>query len=326
MLLSFILVGCNYESPIIIGKGSWESNDFYNEITRIIIEEGYGEKVLIKPVTTPVLVAGLKQKEIHINVETWSENMPSYESDIEKGYYEELSINFNDNEQGIFTTLYFAEYMAEKLDKEINELYIEDLIEFKEYLPKSRDNKSIIYLGTSEWEVTEFLLNKFNNEEVYPNLVNNFSTEIIRSTPILNQMLITAQDNYLNKNEISKDTVWVGYNWKPTAVMGKYEMVLLKDSKDEYLPNEGIGNVPPNNITIVAIPELKEKHPDIYKMLTNFKTSSLDASKALAYLEEDSNRTITDSAIYWLNENKEMWESWVSYEARMKINSYLDRI
>ena len=252
--------------------------------------------------------------------------MPSYSSDIKSGYYEELSINFNDNEQGIFTTKYFAEYMAKNLGKDIDELYLEDLIEFKEFLPKDRDNKSVIYLGTSEWEVTEFLLKKFNNSEVYKSLVDNFNTEMIRSTPILNQMLITAQTNYALKEEISIDTVWVGYNWKPTAVMGKYEMVLLKDSNDTYIPEEGIGNVPANNITVVAIPEIKEKYPEIYEMLTNFKTSSLDASKALAYLEEDSNRTITDSAIYWLNENKETWESWVSYEARMKINSYLDRI
>lgn len=327
LFLSLFLSSCRYEKEkIIIGKGSWESNDFYNQIMKIIIEEGYEIDVDFKPVTTPILVEGLKRGDIHVNVETWSENMPTYNEDILNGHYEELSINFNDNEQGIFTTKYFAKYIANELNKSIDELSYEDLILFKDYLPRDPNdhNKVLIYGGTTEWEVTDFFINKFQNEELYPKLVENFTFEPIRQTPALNQLLINAYESYINTNQITKDSVWVGYNWKPTSVMGRFEMVLIKDKYEEYVKETGQGNIPENNITVVAIKEIKEKHPEIYKMLKNVQTSSNDASLALAHLEEDDNRTILDTAVWWMIENEDVWSTWVTTSAKQKIMFYLN--
>ncbi len=173
-----LLSSCVYESDVIvIGEGAWESNEFYNYVAKIIIEEGFEKEVEIIQVETPILVESLIQGDIHVNIETWSENIPSYNQNIDDGYYEEIAINFDDNEQGIFIPMYLhEEYGIETL---------QDLVSYKDIF-EQEDGKAIIYGGTSGWDLTDFLNKKFSNEEDYPELVENFIFKPINSTGTLN--------------------------------------------------------------------------------------------------------------------------------------------
>src|SRR5690554_22272 len=124
----FTLSACQYETnEIVIGEGDWQSNQFYNQVAKIIIEEGYGVEVDIKVVDTPLLIVSLTDGSIDLNIETWSDNMPTYQEDLEEGNYHELGINFDDNYQGI----YVPKYLADEYELE----YITDLVDHKELFP-----------------------------------------------------------------------------------------------------------------------------------------------------------------------------------------------
>lgn len=301
LLTTILLTSCTYDTgKIVIGEGAWESNEFYNYLAKVIIEEGYEKEVEITNVDTPILVESLKLGDIHVNVETWSENMPTYNSDIENGYYEEIATNFNDNEQGVFIPTY--------LHEEYNIETIQDLVDYKDLFDQE-DGKAIVYGGTSGWEVTEFLQKKFSNEELYPDLVENFVFKPIDNTAALNATLIRKYE---------EEKPWVGYNWKPTAVMGRLDMYLLKDEIEEYDTKTGAGNIPTNKVTVVVTKDFEKNHPDVYKFLTNFETESQVASDALAYMEENDMDAL-EVAKWWLIENVDIWEQWVDESVKEKV-------
>jgi len=312
ILTSLLHVACQYDTEeIVIGEGDWQSNEFYNQIAKVIIEEGYGKEVTITKVDTPLLVQSLKGQSIHVNTETWSDNIPTYYSDIEEGFYEELAVNFDDNIQGIF----IPKYLADEYDIE----YIEDLVDHKELFPDPDTtgwdpdvHKALVYGGTDGWAVTEFLINKFNNYEVYPDLVENFNFRPIDSTAILNSILT---------NKYNNEEPWVGYNWMPTAIMGKLDMVMLKD-EHPYDFEQGTGNPPTNNVTVVATKGFRDDYPEITAFLENFQTSSQVASDALAYMEENE-LSAAETAQWWLKNNVSYWEEWVNEDV---VNKVLDAI
>jgi ABC-type proline/glycine betaine transport system substrate-binding protein len=312
LLVGVSLAACQYESnTIVIGEGDWQSNQFYNQVAKIIIEEGYGVEVEVMQVDTPLLIASLTDGSIDLNLETWSDNMPTYENDIETGNYQELGLNFNDNFQGI----YIPTYLADQYDIE----YITDLVDHKALFPDPEvtnwdpaTDKAVVYGGPSGWQVTAFLVNKFTNDEVYPELVEHFDFRPLESTALLDATLTDAYNS---------EEPWAGYNWEPTTIMGLFDMTLLKDQAD-YDKDTGAGMVPTNDVTVVASNNFVETHPEIAEFLENFRTSAQVASDALAYMAENE-LSAADTAAWWLANNKDMWTAWVPEDIVTKVEASL---
>ncbi|MBU1094751.1 MAG: hypothetical protein KKH01_09870 [Firmicutes bacterium] len=317
VLLLLISVGslaaCQYESDtIVIGEGDWQSNQFYNQVAKYIIEEGYDNKVDVTVVDTPLLIQSLTDGSIQVNVETWSDNMPTYQSDIAAGNYTQIGVNFSDNYQGI----YIPQYLADEYDIE----YIVDLVDHKELFAdpeisnwNAETDKAVVYGGPSGWQVTEFLINKFTNTELYPELAANFELRPLESSALLDATLIDAYES---------SEPWVGYNWEPTAIMGTLDMVLLKDYFD-YDITTGAGNMPTNDVTIVVTSGFQADYPEISEFLSKYATSSQVASDALSYMTEND-MTATETAKWWLSENSDMWSLWVTADAKAKILAVLE--
>lgn len=313
ILISAIgLAACQYDSnEIVIGEGDWQSNQFYNQVAKIIIEEGYGVEVDIKVVDTPLLIASLTEGSINLNIETWSDNMPTYQADLDAGNYVELGTNFNDNYQGI----YVPAYLAEAYDLE----YITDLVDHKELFPdpevtnwNAETDKAVVFGGPSGWQVTAFLMNKFTNTESYPELEANFEFRPLESSALLDATLMSAYED---------EEPWVGYNWEPTTIMGLLDMVLLKDDA-VYNKDTGAGMVPTNDVTIVVSSNFTEDYPEIAAFLENYNTSAQVASDALAYMAEND-LSAADTAAWWLKNNVDMWGTWVPEDIKDKVEASL---
>ncbi len=308
----FTLSACQYETnEIVIGEGDWQSNQFYNQVAKFIIEEGYGVEVDIIAVDTPLLIASLTDGSIDLNIETWSDNMPTYASDIEEGYYVELGLNFDDNHQGIYIPTYLAD--------QYNIEYITDLVDHKELFPdpevtnwNAESDKAVVFGGPSGWQVTAFLMNKFTNEEIYPELVEHFEFRPLESTALLDATLMSAYED---------EEPWVGYNWEPTTIMGLLDMTLLKDDA-VYNKDTGAGMVPTNDVTVIATPDFIENYPEIAAFLENYRTSAQVASDALGYMAEND-LSAADTAAWWLKNNVDMWGTWVPEEIKTKVEAAL---
>lgn len=300
LMSAFTLVACDQiddiKNTIVMGEGNWDSFTFHNQVVKIIIEEGYGEKVDIVPADTAVLLTGLASEDINIALELWSDNAPTYDQDIIDGKYVEVSTNYDDNAQGLYIPRY--------LQVEYPDLQsVQDLEDYAYLFPNPEGgDKGIIYGGTQGWKATEFLTKKV---ELYG--LNEFYTfKPIDSTDTLNATLAGAY---------AKEEPWVGYNWEPTWIIGLYDMVLLED--EEYSTENyeiGRGSFPSVDVTVVVNPSFENDFPLIFEFLQNYQTSSEITSGALAYMQDNSAESY-DTAVWFLLQNTDLWESWVTEEA-----------
>lgn len=79
---------------------------------------------------------------------------------------------------------------------------------------------------------------------------------------------------------------------------------------------------PAVRVTIAANKELATKAPDVNKFLTNYKTSSVVTSDALAYMQEKNVGT-EEAAKWFLTNNKDMWKKWIPEDIARKVEEAL---
>lgn len=305
LVIAVTISACEPEEQIVIGEGNWQSNAFHSQVAKIIIEEGYGVTVDVVLADTAIMVSSLKAGDMDLAMEIWSDNIPSYPSDIEAGEYVELSTNFDDNTQGLYIPTYLAEEYPELQT-------VEDLKDFVHLFPNPEGgDKGIIYGGPEGWSATAMLHDKM---EAY-GLDEYYVFKTINSTPTLNATLASA---------IANEEPWVGYNWEPTWVTGYYDLTLLEDT--EYSPEdfaEGVGEFPSVRVNVVVNSDFEDSFPEITEFLRNYETSSAMTSEALAYME--NNEVEADEAAVWfMLENEDLWSPWVSDEAYDSIMDYLN--
>ncbi|MFW5894978.1 MAG: glycine betaine ABC transporter substrate-binding protein [Bacillota bacterium] len=319
ILATATLVACGNgdgNEEIVLAEGDWESIEVHNQIAKLILEEGYGEKVDITSADTPVITQSMISGDMDVNLEMWSGNIPTYEEDLEDGHYEEVSVNFDDNYQG----LYIPKYLQEENPGLTS---IQDLPDYKELFPDNEVNnwdpeedKGVIHGGPSGWAATAFLEHKFENEDDYPELVDAFDFRPLESTATLNSTLVTAYE---------EEEPWVGYNWEPTWILGQYEMVLLEDeipfeSADD---EEGKGNLPPQDVTVIITSGFKDQFPDVTEFLSHYETSSAITSDALAYMRDNEVEPV-DAAKYFLEEYEDLWTEWVPEDVADNVKAAIE--
>ena len=298
---------------IVLSHGNWNSSRFHTQIAKVIIEHGYDINVEVESDTTLNMRVKFGLGEIHANLEVWSRNIPAYETDLVDGYYEAVSINFDDAFQG----LYIPQYLA---DQHPGLKTIQDLPDFKHLFPdpeivdwNPEIHKAVVYGGIPNWTSTVFLKEKFNNDMLYPGLVEHFAFRPVGSTALLNGTLLAAYEN---------NAPWVGYHWEPNEIMGKLDMVLLEDKVD-FDQDSGAGNHPPGKATVIVTTFLQDDFPELYDFFCNYRTSSAITSAALYHMEE-AGITVEQTAIWWLLNNTDIWRDWVPEEVFDKVMSSVE--
>ncbi|WP_163970689.1 glycine betaine ABC transporter substrate-binding protein [Oceanobacillus halotolerans] len=305
LLTAIILVGCSDDSsastedkdPIIFADNGWDSNRFYNELAGIIIENGYGYETDQISGSTPALFTGIAENEVDVHMEVWTQNVgDTYTEGIENGDFNKLSLNFDDNHQGLYVPSYVIEGDPERgIEPMAPDLeYITDLPEYWEIFQDPEDNSKGRIIGSiSGWEVDEILHDGFLHyglDEYY----NYFRPG---SEAALNVSLETAYEN---------GEPWIGYNYEPNWVMGKFDMIPIME-EDENGVLESIGA---QNIDIIASSGLMERAPEVTDFLSNVETSSEIANNALIYIQEEE-ATEYEAAVHFLKENEDLWTQWV---------------
>jgi glycine betaine/proline transport system substrate-binding protein len=300
----FMVSACETQDTIIVAQADWESIEFHNAVVAILIEEGYGVAVETVPADTAVMVASLRTSDINLSMEVWSDNIPTYQDELDSGDLVELSVNFDDNMQGLYIPRYLAEQYPDLRT-------VEDLKDYVDLFPNPEGgDKGIIYGGPEGWSATDFLTKKM---EAY-GLNEFFEFKTIDSSATLNATLAGAYAN---------EEPWVGYNWEPTWALGLFDLVLLEDtpySEEDF--EQGIGAFPTVRVTVAVDKTFEDNYPEITEFLANYTTSSEITSAALAYMQE--NEVEADAAARWFLENYEsMWTSWVPSDVADSVKQAL---
>src|SRR5699024_3434957 len=95
---------------IVFADAGWDSIRVHNSIAQTIIEEGYGYQTDVTTGSTATTFQGLREGDINVYMEVWSDNIREvYDEALEAEDIEVVSVNFDDNDQGLYVPTYVIE-------------------------------------------------------------------------------------------------------------------------------------------------------------------------------------------------------------------------
>ncbi|WP_237049297.1 ABC transporter substrate-binding protein [Lentibacillus amyloliquefaciens] len=314
LITMMILSGCSGESadaekdPIIFADESWASLRFHNEVAGTIIESGYGYETEQRKGSAAAILTGLREGDVDVHMELWKQNnKEAYDEGIESGDFVKLSVNFDDNYQGLYVPTYVIEGDPERgIEPMAPDLkYITDLADYKDLFQDPEDKEKGRIIGAIPgWEVSERIaetLKEYGLDEQF----NYFRPG---AEAAINTSLADAYKN---------GEPWVGYNYEPNWVMGKYDMTPLLEKEDTPL-----SAVAEQDVEIVSHKSLPERAPDVSEFLENYQTSSAIANDALDYMQNED-ASAEDAAVKFLKEEEALWTEWVPEDVAEKVKDEL---
>lgn len=271
----------------------WDSAELNNNLAGLIAETVFGYTWEQVPGSTPIMHEALMSGEVDVNLEEWTDNMPTYQADLSSGKFTDLGINFNDNYQGFYIPRYLADQYPDLKT-------VKDLAKYPELFPDPEDSsKGILYGGIPGWEITTIMENKVKayGLDTYYNYV------IPGSQAALDAVATSAWD--------SQSPV-VFYYWEPTWLLGKYDFVLLEDDPyDPALYADGLCACPAVKVTVGVSNQFAESNPEYCEFLTRYGVSSAVISEALAYMQ-DNDADHAETARWLLSEaHPELIDQWL---------------
>lgn len=300
---------------IVFADAGWDSIRVHNSIAQTIIEEGYGYKTDVTAGSTAATFQGLRDGDINVYMEAWTDNIKEiYGEAIEAGEIEKLSVNFDDNNQGLYVPTYVIEGDAERgIEPLAPDLKtVEDLKKYPEVFEDPEDpGRGRVLNAPSGWAVAEAIDTKF---EIYglDETLNNFMPG---SDAAIVASLVDAYKN---------GEAWVGYYWSPTAVTAKYDLTLLEEAPydKETWEETRATEFPPNDVVVAVHKDLPDQAPDVVEFLSNYETNSELTEEALKYMDEND-ATPDEAADWWMQEHEDLWTSWVTDDVAAKVKDAL---
>lgn len=324
LILTVGLVGCgattkdetvNEKPTLIFADAGWDSIQFHNSVAQFIIEKGYDYKTEVMSASTPITFAGLVNGDIDIYTEIWTETVKdAYGEAIENGDIKAVSVNFDDNAQGLYVPTYLIKGDPARGIKPLapDLKSIKDLPKYWElFKDQEVPTKGRIYGSPPGWAVDKILAIKLKNYGLDKNY-NYFS-------PGSDAALSTSMAKAYEEGK-----PWLGYYWEPTWIMGKNDMTLLSDEPfDQALWDDGYKCEFPSDIVTVGVhKDMDTKAPDVVEFLSHYQTSNALTNEALAYMRDNEAGT-DETAIWFLKSHTDLWTPWVPSEIADKVNAAL---
>ncbi|MEG0798523.1 MAG: ABC transporter substrate-binding protein [Acidaminococcaceae bacterium] len=318
-LAGALMLGCGgtatkaTSKTIVLSDAGWDSVKFHNAVVNYICTKGYATQTTTLTGSTPITHAALLRGDADVNLETWSDNIPTYQEDVKTGKIVELGINFDDNKQGFYVPRYVLEGDAARgiapMAPELKT--VSDLKDYSDlFVDEEQPGKGRIYGAIPGWAIDEIMYKKF----LYYALNANYNYFRPGSDSTLNAAFVAAY---------AKGEPIVGYNWEPTWLSGKLDLVLLEDApfqEEAYLQGKtAMRGVP---VTIAANPSFLQKQPQIAAFLKKYHTSSALTAEALAYIN-DHKASYDDAAQHFLRQHPELLKLWLPAEQLQLVEQAL---
>jgi glycine betaine/proline transport system substrate-binding protein len=327
LLIAFPLLvaacGGDEEKPVI----KFADNQFGGSlhiltgVAMFVTEHGYGYTPEMIEMTTPVGQVTLANGESHVWMEGWQQNMMEwYEEELAAGNIANMGNMFEGGPQFFVIPKWVQEQHG------INT--VEDLKANWELFKDPEDpSKGAFYNCIIGWQCAEINAVKLG---AY-GLAENFNNISPGSAAALKAVLVGAQ--------IKEEPV-VGYYWAPTDVMGLYDWHILEEpayteacwdvvtaaAQDPTLRPVGEAcayEVVP--IDALVWGGLEDMAPDLWLFLKKMNAGLAPLSDVLGWAESNEvTDLLGDGALYFINSNKSLVQSWVTSDAWEKIVEALD--
>lgn len=316
---AFIMSACasdNSAQPktaVTFSDAGWDSVKFHNAVAAYIGRHAYNIEPKTISGSSSIVQAALLRGDIDVNMELWTSNVPTYEVDMATGKLVNLGVNFDDNKQGLYVPRYVVEGDAKRGIKPMapDLKTVKDLARYAHlFRDPEYPDKGRIYGAIPGWEADKVFYKKY---EAY-GLDKNYIYFRSGSEAALNTAFVSAY---------AKGEPIVGFNWEPTWVSGKIEMLLLEDAPyNQASYKEGLTAAPSVPVCVVANVQLLDKAPDFAAFLKNYHTSSALTAEALAYIA-DNKATYDDAAVWFLRSHPELVAQWLPQDKAASVNEAL---
>lgn len=299
---------------VVFGDAGWDSMKFHNAVAAYIGETAYGIESSEISGSTAITYTGLKNGDIQVYMETWTDGLPTYQDDLKEESIKELSVNFSDNAQGIYVPRYVIEgdpsRGIEPLAPDLKT--VQDLNNYSDVFVDSEDSsKGRIYGAISGWEVDKILRLKY---EAYGLNENNNYID-----PGSDTALAVAISSAYEKGEPI-----AAYYWEPTWITGKYDLVLLEDAPyDAALYEQGKCAYPSMRVTVCVNNDFYDIAPEFCAFLSNYETSSALTAEALSYLQ-DNDASCKEVAVWFLKQHDKLMSQWLPEEKADLVRTALE--
>jgi len=313
LLVLIPLAGCAEPAPapkptLVFDDLSWDSIQVHNRIVAFVAEYGYGYQTDFIATETAPGWAGLRQGDININMESWTENVQKvYDEAISSGDCVDLGSNFPDSWQGWLVPTYMIEDGL--LPKNVS---VDDLPQYWELFKDPEDQTKGRFINS----IPGWLCTEINSKKLKAYGLDEYYTDFLAgSDAALSGSMVAAYQ---------KHEPWLGYYWAPTWVLGKLDMTWIEEPPfDESLWGTTYGCAfAPTHVNIIVNSSLLETAPDIVEFLRNYETTTSQNNKVLAYMQA-SDASTEDAAIWFLKEYESLWTGWVPADVAEKVKAAL---
>ena len=315
LVLLGILSGCSPDGkrPVVFADPGWDSVRFHNAVAQIIAEKVYGLKTELLYGSTPITQAAIVRGEADDTKELWTDNVPTYEADKAAGGIVDLGINYADNRQGFYVPRYVIEGDAERgISPMAPDLKsVKDLSRYAAlFKDEEEPSKGRLYGAIPGWNIDAILYKKYK--------AYGLDRSYVYFRPGSEATLSTA---FLTAYE--KGLPVVGYQWEPTWLSGKLDLVLLEDAPYEKAAfEEGLTEAPAVKVVIAANSRFPNREPDFSKFLSRYHTSSALTAEALAG-GADTKASYEETARWFLKKHGNLVDTWLAPDEAAKLREAL---
>ncbi|UIJ91819.1 ABC transporter substrate-binding protein [Sinorhizobium meliloti] len=297
-----------------------QSAEVLTYVDKFILEEGYGCTVETVPGdTVPTTTSMVEKGDPDVSSETWVDLLPEIvPRGIEQG---KIVFGAPALPDGGVQGLWIPKYLA---DAHPDIKTIEDALKHPELFPDPEDSsKGVIFNGAQGWGatvVTAQLFKAVGGADKGFNLLDPGSA--------------AGLDGAIAKAYERKEG-FITYYWAPTALLGKYEMVMLQipgqhDPAEwkrcntvSECPDPKVNPWPTDKVMTVLTKSFADRAPkEVMDYFNKRGWSNATVGKLMAWQTENQ-ATGEEGAKHFLEESKDLWSQWVPAEVAEKVQAAL---
>ena len=298
------------KDTIIFGDLNWSSPLLQNRIAQFIVEKGYGYPTDVKFGATLPLFQGLQNGDTDVAMEIWLPNQQeAWDKAQAEGAVLSVGTSLGSDWQSAFVIPKYLQEQYPELDsiEDLKEDQYKQLFATAETGGKARLVSCIIGWACEEVNAAQI--------EGYGLLDH---VEIINpgDGAALNADLIGAYE---------KREPWLGYQWGTNDPSLLLDLVRLEEpaySNECWYTNKACA-YRDATVLIAVNPDLPGEAPDVVDFLRNWDFNIEVYKEAARWAKENDVNDPKVTALWWLNDKGDIWESWVTPEAAAKVKAAL---
>ena len=298
------------KDTIVFSDLNWTSAQVQNRIAQYIVEHGYGYPTDLVFGGTLPLFEGLKKGDTHVTMEIWLPNQSiGWEAAVELGTVVSVGKSLVGDWQSTFVIpAYIAEqYPDLKTPQDLMKPEFQELFSTDDSRGKAR-----LVACVPGWSCE---------------LVNDEQIETYGLTDSLHVIKPGSQDAMFSEvyGAYERQEPWLGYMWGTGDPALKLDLVLLEEAPytRECWDADKACHFDESLVLVAVHNSLLPRAPEVIGFLQGWEFT-IDVYKGIfQWMDANEGSTPEDAAMYWLENEGDIWSEWVTDEAAAAVEAAL---